>query len=211
VSGGKSRLSLQSLSVGEGGVRVKPGSTARGPNPSQSSSILFGGDVLEPIHELACGALLYGYVGHGRSWRSTVPVLFAGREPDHISRMNLFNRAAFALYPSAARGNDQRLAQRVRVPGGPRSRLERNAGCGHKCRVGSLKKRVDPHGSTEPVCRTLAGGLRACAMNLHNVILVPTRRCPGSGCSPALRGGPKGKYSHRGRGTSWELFPVFQQ
>lgn len=49
-------------------------------------------------------------------------------EPDHVARPDLLDGAAFALRPAAARRHDQRLAERVSMPGRPSTRLEGDAG-----------------------------------------------------------------------------------
>ena len=50
-----------------------------------------------------------------------------GREPDHVAGPDLLDRAALALRPAAAGGDDQRLPERMRVPCGARARLEGDA------------------------------------------------------------------------------------
>ena len=47
----------------------------------------------------------------------TVPVLLARRKPDHIARPDFLDRSTLALRPTAAVGDDQRLAEWMRVPG----------------------------------------------------------------------------------------------
>ena len=51
-------------------------------------------------------------------------MLFAGREPHDIAGADFLNRAAFALHPAATGRNDQRLAERMRMPGRARTGLE---------------------------------------------------------------------------------------
>src|SRR3954469_11041415 len=91
--------------------------------PRVSSAVLLVGDVLHPVDGLAVALLLNGNVTHLRAGRGSVPVLLAGREPDHVPRPDLLYRPALALSPSNARGDDQRLAKRVRVPCGSCARL----------------------------------------------------------------------------------------
>ncbi len=83
-----------------------------------------------------------------------MPVLFSRREPNHISGVNFFCRAAFPLNPTAACGHDQGLPEGVGMPSGTRSRLEGDAGTCNKRRVGCLKERVDTDDASEPLCRT---------------------------------------------------------
>src|SRR5581483_2156589 len=81
------------------------------------SSVLLVGDVLEPVDRLAIELLLHGDVRHGRAGRGAVPVLFAGGKPHDVTGANLFNRSAPALDAAAPGGHDQRLAERMSVPG----------------------------------------------------------------------------------------------
>ena len=96
-----------------------------------------------------------------------VPVLLAGREPDDVAGADLLDRPALALHPAAAGGDDQRLAERVGVPGRPRARLEGDQRAGNPGRVGRAEQRVDADRAGEPVRRALAGGLRACSLDVH--------------------------------------------
>ena len=66
-------------------------------------------------------------MGHGGGRRGTVPMLFARREPDDVAGPDLLDRAALALRPAAARGDDEGLAERMGVPGGARAGFERDA------------------------------------------------------------------------------------
>lgn len=79
--------------------------------------ILIISDFFHPVHGFPVERLLDGDVGHGGGRTSTMPMLFAGWEPDDVARANLFDGTAPALGPTAARGDDQGLAQRVGVPG----------------------------------------------------------------------------------------------
>ena len=86
------------------------------------------------IHSTALpsSCFLDGDVGHGRGRRGPVPVLLARREPDHVARPDLLDRPAPALRPAAAGGDDQRLAERVRVPRRAGAGLERDARAGRR-------------------------------------------------------------------------------
>ena len=68
-----------------------------------------------------------------------MPMLFPGRKPDHIPRPNLFDGAAVKLGPSRSRSHDERLPQRMGVPGCACSRLERDARAGYERRIRCLK------------------------------------------------------------------------
>ena len=63
-------------------------------------------------------------MGHGGRRRGAVPVLLARRDPDDVTGANLLDRAAFALDAAATRGDDEDLAERMRMP--------RGAGAGSK-------------------------------------------------------------------------------
>src|SRR5438128_2729251 len=75
-----------------------------------SPAILRVAHVLHPLDDLAVLLLLDGDVRHGGGGGGSVPVLFAGREPDHVAGMDLLRRGAFALRPAATGGHDERLA-----------------------------------------------------------------------------------------------------
>ena len=78
-------------------------------------------------------------------------MLLSGRDPNHITGPDLLDRAAFALSPATASRDDESLTKRMRVPCSPRAWLERYAGALNKRRIGCLKKRIDPHGASEPL------------------------------------------------------------
>ncbi len=96
---------------------------------------------------------------HRRGWRSTVPMLLARREPDHVARPNFLDRAAPALHPAAASRHDQGLAQRVGVPCCPSAGLERDTGARRACRIVRLEQGVDADRAGEPISRPFAGRL----------------------------------------------------
>ena len=73
--------------------------------------------MLQPGDWRAIKLLLNGDMRHGCSRRGPVPVLFTGFEPDYIARANVLDCAALTLGPAAACRNDQRLPERVGVPG----------------------------------------------------------------------------------------------
>ena len=131
--------------------------------------------MFHPVDGLAVESFLNGDVGHGGVGSGAVPMLLSGREPDYVAGVNLFDGAAFVLRPSAACGDDERLAQRVAVPCSPRAGLEGDAGAGHKRRIRGLKEGVDADGAGKPIRGALAGGLRADALDIHGAILVHLR------------------------------------
>jgi hypothetical protein len=42
-----------------------------------------------------------------------VPVLFGGREPDHVTGADLLDWSAFALHPAASGGDNESLSERM--------------------------------------------------------------------------------------------------
>ena len=98
------------------------------PFDPQSGLVLFVADLFHPVDDLAVELFLNGDVRHGRGRRGAMPVLLAGREPDHIAGPDLLDRSALALSPAAAGRHDQGLTERMRMPCGPRARLEGDAG-----------------------------------------------------------------------------------
>ncbi len=73
----------------------------------------------------------------------------AGMVPDHVARANLFFRTTLALHPAAAGRDDQRLAQRMRVPGGASAGLEGYDRTADTRGIAASQRRVDPHGAVK--------------------------------------------------------------
>src|SRR5690606_18759620 len=115
--------------------------------------ILFVVDLLHPVRSRSVQVFLNRDMRHGCGRRRTVPVLFAGREPDDISRPKLLDRPAPTLCPTAAGRYDESLAERVAVPCRPRARLERNAGAGDPCRPRRLAQGIDTNGAGKVLAR----------------------------------------------------------
>src|SRR5439155_23510912 len=86
--------------------------------------VLLVGDVLEPRDVVAVERLLHRDVHHRDGRRGAVPVLLVGRDPHRVAGADLAHRPAPQLDPPHAGEDVQRLAERMRVPGGARSRLE---------------------------------------------------------------------------------------
>src|SRR5262245_15156068 len=124
-----------------------------------SGLVLFVADLFHPVNHFAVELFLDGDVCHGRGWRGAVPVLLTWREPDHVTRPDLLDRAAPALRAPAAGGHDEGLAQRVGVPGRPGAGLERDAGTERACRSDGLEQGVNAHRAGEILGRSFAGGL----------------------------------------------------
>ena len=60
-----------------------------------------------------------------------MPMFFVRRKPNNIAWPDFFNTSAFALGPAETGGDNQRLAERMRMPGGARTRLERHSRATH--------------------------------------------------------------------------------
>jgi hypothetical protein len=100
---------------------------------------------LQPIDHLPIEPLLDSDVRHRRRGRRPVPVLLARREPDHVARMDLLDRAALPLDPAAAGRDDERLTQGVGMPGRPAPGLEGDGVAGRTGQsAGPLADGCDP-------------------------------------------------------------------
>ena len=88
-----------------------------------------------------------------------MPMLFSRGEPYNVARADFCDSAAFALHPAAARCDDQRLAERVGVPRGPRARFERHARPLDERGIRRLEQRIDAHRAGEPLRWSLDRGL----------------------------------------------------
>jgi hypothetical protein len=69
-------------------------------------SVLLVAHLFHPIDGLAIQRLLNGDMCHCRRGRCPVPMLLAGRKPDHAIRSDLLNSPAPTLYPPAAGRDD---------------------------------------------------------------------------------------------------------
>src|SRR3954469_5884326 len=67
-----------------------------------SACELIVADLLHPVDALSVEGLGDRDVGHRGGGGRAVPVLLAGRNPDHVAGADLLLRAAFALGPAAA-------------------------------------------------------------------------------------------------------------
>ena len=71
--------------------------------------------------------------------------------------------------PQSSR-DDERLTERMRVPCGPRPRLERNAGALDQRWLRRLKKRIDSYRASEPLRRSLGRRLRTNSSDFHSFV-----------------------------------------
>ena len=100
---------------------------------------MFVADLFHPVDNFTVELFLNGDVRHGDGRRSSMPVLLAGREPNHVTGMDFLDRASPALCPAAAGRDNESLAERMRMPCRPRTRLKRYAGTLNKCGIRGLK------------------------------------------------------------------------
>src|SRR5690348_760977 len=128
--------------------------------------------MFHPIDDLAVELLLDGDVRHSGRGRCPVPVFFARREPDDITRANLLDGSAFALRPATACCDDERLPQRMCMPCSPGPRFEGHARALNKRGIGRLEQRINARVSSEPIGRTFCGWLRANSFNFHIIVLI---------------------------------------
>jgi len=96
-----------------------------------------------------------------------MPVPLAGREPNDVTRMNLFDRAAFALRPAAAGGHDEGLTQRVGMPGGSGAGFKSHTRSGGAGGSFGHEQRIDTNSAGEPLRGAFAGRLEADTFDLH--------------------------------------------
>src|SRR6476659_6212150 len=113
--------------------------------------VLFVADLFQPVDGLAIQRFVDGDVLHGGRRRRSVPVLFARLEPDDVPRPDLLERSALALREAVAEGDDQRLPEWMRVPGGARAGLEGDGVAGRSRRSVGREERVDTDGTGEPI------------------------------------------------------------
>src|SRR5712691_9597694 len=137
---------------------------------ARSVAVLFVADLFHPVDILAVHRLLNGDMGHRGRRRRSVPMLQAGRKPDHIAGPNFLDRSALALNPAEARRDDQSLTERMRMPGAAGTRLECDVAATYARRIGRLEQRIDADRAGEIFRRSLAGRLRTASRDLHRSI-----------------------------------------
>src|SRR6478752_1227407 len=94
---------------------------------SSARLVLFVADFFHPFNRFTVEVFLNGNMGHGSRSRGAVPMLFTRRKPDYIAGTNLLDRFPFPLREPAALGDNESLAQWMRMPGGASAGLERYA------------------------------------------------------------------------------------
>ena len=75
-------------------------------------------------------------------------------EPHDVAGPNVLDGLAFALHPAEARRDDERLSERMRVPGGPCAGLKGDDRAANARRRASLKRGIDSHRAGKPVAGT---------------------------------------------------------
>ena len=86
--------------------------------------------MLHPGDGRAVDRFVNGDMRHRDIGRGTVPVLYTGGKPHHVTGADFLNRPALFLHPAKAGGNDQRLPGGMGMPGRARARLEGDGGAG---------------------------------------------------------------------------------
>src|SRR5947209_6332363 len=114
------------------------------------AAVLRIGNLLHPVDGRAVELLLDRDMAHGRGWPRAVPVLFAGLKPHNVAGPDFLDRTAFALHPAKPRHHDQRLAERVRVPGRTRAGLEGDKRPGNPGGLRRAEQRIDANRAGEP-------------------------------------------------------------
>src|SRR5205823_1678171 len=103
-----------------------------------------------------------------------MPMFFVRRKPYHIARPNFLDWAVPTLRPSKARRDDQRLTERMRMPCGAGTQLERDARATNTCRLGGFEQRINPNVTRKPIRWPLVRRLRSLSFNFHGF---KRRRC----------------------------------
>src|SRR5437870_2746750 len=129
--------------------------------------VLFAAYLLHPAHDLAIEFLLDGEVRQRAVWRGAVPMLLPGRTRDHIPGMNLFDGTSPALHEATTCRHDERLTQRVGVPGRAGSRFERDVRTLRATRSGCLEQWLDTHLAGEPFRRSFARRSGSPSLDVH--------------------------------------------
>src|SRR2546427_1832425 len=135
----------------------------RGPK----SPVDFVAAFLHPADDLAVESLLDRDVRHRAVRRGAMPMLLSRRTRDHISGVDFFDGTSPALHEAAASGHNERLTQRMRMPGGAGAGLERDARTLHAPRSACLEQRFDAHLAGEPFLRSLARRSRTASLDVH--------------------------------------------
>jgi len=115
-------------------------------SPARFYRVLVVADVFHPLDCLAVESLLNCDVLHGGRVGCPMPVFLAGLEPNDVSRPYFLDGLSLTLYPAAAEGDDERLSERVRVPGRapPQARTSRRSPPYDRRRLQQTADRSEP-------------------------------------------------------------------
>src|ERR1700722_21004260 len=134
----------------------------------RAGEVFLVGNMFHPLDELAVESLLDRDVAHRGSRRRAVPVLMPRRAPNHVPGSDFDDRLTLALRPTASGSDEQRLAQRMGMPGGACARLKGDARARD---TGGLRRgvqRIDANVSRKPDGGSLQRRLRPGAFQLHD-------------------------------------------
>jgi len=155
------------------------------PGSGRLAGILCVGHRFEPSHVFAGLSFLHGDMFHTVFRGRAMPVFFVRRNPDGIPGANVTHRPAPRLHPSDARGDEKRLTERMRMPGGPRTWLEPHPSRSNASRIRRLDNWILPYRSGEARRAHPARGPRSTSDDIHMVSPL-SRQCPASALSNAI-------------------------
>src|SRR6516164_10896466 len=108
---------------------------------------------------------------HARGRCGTVPVLLVRRNPDDVAGFDLAHFATPALHAPGAGDHEQRLAERMRMPGGARTGLEAHQAGAHPRWRRRFDDRLLPNRAGEALSWSAACRPRTAVVNVHDAIL----------------------------------------
>src|SRR5881275_1888951 len=117
-------------------------------------------DLFHPIDVLAVECFGDRDMRHRGNRSGAVPMLLARRKPDDVARPHFLDRCALALNPPETRGDNERLPERMGMPGGARTRLESHVSAGRARRFLRTKQGVDAHRAGEILGRSFGRWFR---------------------------------------------------
>src|SRR3954451_8387146 len=92
----------------------------------RSPRVLFVGDLLHPVDVLAVDNLGNGEMAHAGFVSGAMPVLYARRDPNDVSGLDLALRLIPFLHPAGSERDDQHLPRWMGMPSGARAGFERH-------------------------------------------------------------------------------------
>src|SRR5919108_4291777 len=96
-----------------------------------------------------------------------MPVLFPRRDPDHVTRPYSLDRTTPELRQATACNHNERLAERMTMPSGSRSRLERDTYTNRSCRSAGFEQWINAHVASKILRSTFPGRLRTSSLDVH--------------------------------------------